>query len=90
MIDAPALYSAKINPDKVIPRMTEHGRFLKIGPARVKVEIHKENGKIWLQNIYGSQCEGEILCGVLKGKDLQHYIWFNSSYTYKGNHFPSR
>lgn len=90
MIESPALYCNKVNPDKVIPRNTEYGRFLKLGPARVKIDFNKENGKIWLQNIYGSKCDGEILCGVLKGKDMRHYIWFNSSYTYKGSHFPSK
>jgi hypothetical protein len=63
---------------------------LKVGPGRVKIDMNKEQGKIWLQNIYGSLCEGEILCGVLKGEDRQHYIWFNSSYTYKGKHFPPK
>ncbi len=55
----------------------------------MKVNLNKEQGKIWLQNLPSSLCEGDIFCGVVKKEDKQNYIWMNSSLTFKGTHFPS-
>jgi hypothetical protein len=56
----------------------------------MKVNLNKEQGKVWLQNLGSSLCEGDLLAGVVKKQDKMHYLWVNSSLQYKGKHFPSK
>lgn len=80
----------KIDEKKVQPCQNEHGQFIKVGPAALKVYINYEQGKIWCENLSSSRCVGDLLCGVIRDDDIKHYVWFNSSLRYKGKHFPSR
>ena len=56
----------------------------------MKVNKNKEQGKIWLENLPSSKCQGDFLMGVIKDSNSKYYIWFNSSLKYKEKHFPTK
>jgi hypothetical protein len=48
LLETPQNYCHLIDSKKVKPLINEHGQFIKVGPAALRVHLNKEQGKVWL------------------------------------------
>ena len=87
MLNEPAAYFPQIKADKVSTCRRAEEWVLRVGPATMKVDTNKEEGKVMLTCLPESKCQGCVLGGVLKDEDKRHRIWVNSGLRHHGEPF---